>query len=274
MRHPAVAGRFYPGDADELRDTIDWCFDHPLGPGRPGSSDGTRTIASVMAPHAGYVCSGMTAAHAYRAIAEDGIPDLYVVIGPDHYGTAMGRTVLCSDDFMTPFGVCRADREVCSKLAEIFPDSSRAHAREHAVEVQLPFIQYIDPDPRIVAITMGDQSPRSAMELASVLREVCAGRDVIVIASTDMSHYIPKEDATRLDGMVLDRIADMDVAGMYRTVYENRVSMCGYGPTAVAMLFAGDGNAHVLKYIDSYDSLGLDPAAVVGYSSVTFDRTK
>ena len=272
MRLPAVAGRFYPGDAEGLRDMIEWCFDHPLGPGRPVAADGSRRIASAMAPHAGYVCSGMTAARTYRAIAEDGLPDLYVVVGPDHYGTAMGRTVLCSDDFMTPLGVCRSDREVCSKLAERFPDSPLAHAREHAVEVQLPFIQYIDPDPSIVAITMGDQSPGSAAELAGALREVCAGRDTVVIASTDMSHYIPKEEASRLDGMVLDRVADMDVPGMYRTVYENRVSMCGYGPTAVAMLFAGDGRARVLGHTDSYDSLGLDPGAVVGYSSAVFGQ--
>lgn len=272
MRPPAVAGRFYPGDAEDLRDMIEWCFDHPLGPGRPGDVDGSRRIVSAMAPHAGYVCSGMTAARTYRAIAEDGLPDLYVVVGPDHYGTAMGRTVLCSDDFMTPLGVCRSDREVCSKLAERFPDSPRAHAREHAVEVQLPFIQYIDPDPSIVAITMGDQSPRSAAELADALREACAGRDAIVIASTDMSHYILKEEASRLDGMVLDRVADMDVPGMYRTVYENRVSMCGYGPTAVAMLFAGDGRARMLGHTDSYDSLGIDPGAVVGYSSAVFGQ--
>ena len=173
---------------------------------------------------------------------------------------------------MTPLGVCRSDREVCSKLAERFPDSPRAHAREHAVEVQLPFIQYIDPDPSIVAITMGDQSPRSAAELADALREACAGRDAIVIASTDMSHYILKEEASRLDGMVLDRVADMDVPGMYRTVYENRVSMCGYGPTAVAMLFAGDGRARMLGHTDSYDSLGMDPGAVVGYSSAVFGQ--
>ena len=272
MRQPAVAGRFYPDDPEDLERMIAWCFQHRLGPGLPERTGDSRRILGAMAPHAGYMCSGMTAARTYRALKEDGLPELYVIIGPDHYGTAMGRTVLCSDDFMTPLGVCRSDREVCSNLAERFPDSPRAHAREHAVEVQLPFIQYIDPDPSVVAITMGDQSPGSGAELAGALREACAGRDTVVIASTDMSHYIPKEEASRLDGMVLDRVADMDVPGMYRTVYENRVSMCGYGPTAVAMLFAGDGRARVLGHTDSYDSLGLDPGAVVGYSSAVFGQ--
>mgnify|MGYP003247294157 FL=1 len=95
-------------------------------------------------------------------------------------------------------------------------------------------------------------------------------RDAVVIASTDMSHYIPKEEAGRLDGMVLDRVAAMDVEGMYRTVYGNRVSMCGYGPTATAMLWSEGAEARVLRHTDSYDSLGMDPGAVVGYASAVF----
>lgn len=225
-----------------------------------------------MAPHAGYMCSGMTAAHTYRAICEDGLPDVYVIVGPDHHGTAGGRTVLCSDDFLTPFGACRSDRDVCSRLAEVFPDIPRAHAYEHAVEVQIPFLQHIDPDPAIVAVMMGDQSPRAAERLASELRRACADRDAVVIASTDMSHYIPREDAARLDGMVMDRVAAMDVQGMYSVVIENRVSMCGYGPTAVAMLYADGARADVLKHTDSYDALGTDPGSVVGYSSAVFTQ--
>lgn len=270
MRLPAVAGRFYPADPDGLSDMIEWCFSHRLGPGEPSGPGDSRRIRAAMAPHAGYMCSGMTAARTYRAIEEDGLPDVYVIVGPDHYGTAMGQTVLCSDDFRTPLGVCRSDREVCSRLARRFRDDPRAHAREHAVEVQVPFIQYIDPDPSIVAITMGDQSPRSAVALAGAIEEACEGRDALVIASTDMSHYIPKAEAARLDGMVLDRVAAMDVEGMYRAVYENRISMCGYGPTAVAMLWSGDADADVLGHTDSYDSLGMDPDAVVGYGSAVF----
>ena len=272
MRQPAVAGRFYPDDPEDLERMISWCFQHRLGPGLPGRTGDSRRILGAMAPHAGYMCSGMTAARTYRALKEDGLPELYVIIGPDHYGTAMGRTVLCSEDFATPLGVCRTDREVCARLAGRFPDSPRAHAREHAVEVQVPFIQYIDPDPRIVAITMGDQSPACAAELADALREACSGRDAVVIASTDMSHYIPKEDAARLDGMVLDEVSRMDVQGMYSVVYGNRVSMCGYGPTATAMLFSEGCVPRMLGHTDSYDALGMDPGAVVGYASAVFER--
>ena len=270
MRPPAVAGRFYPDDPDELEDMISWCFRHRLGPGEPRGTGSERSIRAAMAPHAGYMCSGMTAAHTYRAMAEDGLPDVYVVIGPDHYGAAMGGTVLCSEDFLTPLGVCRTDREVCSRLARRFPDVPRAHAREHAVEVQVPFIQTIDPDPAIVAVTMGDQSPPAAAELASAVAEACADRDAVVIASTDMSHYIPKAEAAELDGAVLDRVAAMDARGMYDTVYGRRVSMCGYGPTAAAMLFSGDASAEVLRRTDSHDALGGSPDAVVGYASAVF----
>ena len=272
MRQPAVAGRFYPDDPDELEDMISWCFEHRLGPGLPEHIGDSRRIMGAMAPHAGYMCSGMTAARTYRALKEDGLPELYVIIGPDHYGTAMGRTVLCSEDFATPLGVCRSDREVCSRLARRFPNDPCAHSREHAVEVQVPFIQYIDPDPRIVAITMGDQSPGSARELALALKEACEGRDTVVIASTDMSHYIPKGDAARLDGMVLDEVSRMDVRGMYSTVYENRVSMCGYGPTATVMLFSEGCVPRMLGHTDSYEALGMDPGAVVGYASAVFER--
>lgn len=272
MRQPAVAGRFYPDDPEDLEEMISWCFTHRLGPGLPARVGDSRRISGAMAPHAGYMCSGMTAARTYRALEEDGLPELYVIIGPDHYGTAMGRTVICSEDFATPLGVCRSDREVCSRLARRFPDDPRAHSREHAIEVQVPFIQHIDPDPRIVAVTMGDQSPRSAAELAQALREACADRDTVVIASTDMSHYIPKAEAARLDGMVLDRISEMDVDGMYGAVYGNRVTMCGYGPTAVAMLFSEGCESRMLGRTDSHDALGMDPDAVVGYASAVFEQ--
>ncbi len=270
MRLPAVAGRFYPDDPDELERMLSWCFSHPMGPGEPERTGSERRIAAAMAPHAGYMCSGMTAARTYRAIQEDGLPEVYVVIGPDHYGTTGGANVVCPDDFLTPLGVCRTDGEVCARLSDHMPADASVHRWEHAIEVQVPFIQRMDPDPAVVGITMGDQSPASAADLASAIRDACADRDAMVIASTDMSHYIPKQEAARLDGMVLGDVGRMDVRGMYRTVFGNRVSMCGYGPTAVAMLFAGDAEAEVLAHTDSDDALATGPSEVVGYASAVF----
>lgn len=269
MRSPAVAGRFYPDDREGLIETIEFCFRHPLGPGMPGETGSSRRILAAMAPHAGYLASGMNAAHTFGHIKEDGLPDVYVIVGPDHYGLSPGITV-CPEAYGTPLGECTVDDEVCSELLKepwIRPSS---HPMEHSVEVEVPFIQYIDPDPRIVPIVMGDQSPASAARLAGAIRRACDGRDAIVIASTDMSHYVPKQVAQRLDSEVLDNVSRMDVEGMYRTVLGRRVSMCGYGPTAVAMAFAEGAHAEHILHTDSYDSLGMDPGSVVGYGSAVF----
>ncbi len=270
MRPPAVAGRFYPSDRDELVRAIEWCFSHPLGPGIPGDPGSERSVSAVMVPHAGYACSGMTAAHPFRSVREDGLPEAYVVIGPDHHGTAGGMNVLCSDGYLTPMGECRTHRGICSELSGMIPDVPAAHRYEHSVEVEVPFIQYIDPDPRLVPVVMGDQSPRGAASLAAAIREACEGVDILVVASTDMSHYVPKATAARLDGMVLDAVSRMDVEGMYRTVRDNRVSMCGYGPTAVAMLLSEGCAAEDVRHTDSFDSLGMDAGSVVGYGAAVF----
>ncbi len=270
MRSPAVAGRFYPSDADGLGSAIRGCFTHPLGPGLPSERGDSRSIRGIMVPHAGYMCSGMASAHAFKAVAEDGAPETYVVIGPDHHGTSLGRNVLSSEDFLTPFGACRTDKEICEALSDSIPDVPEAHAYEHSIEVELPFIQWIDPSSRVVPVMMGDQSIGSARRLAGLLKDACEGKDVVVVASSDMSHYIPKGDAARLDGMVLEKVADMDAEGMHSAVRRNRVSMCGCGPVATAMMFCEGARAEDVFHMDSFDSIGIDPGSVVGYASAVF----
>ncbi len=270
MRSPAVAGRFYPSDADGLGSAIRGCFTHPLGPGMPSERGDSRSIRGIMVPHAGYMCSGMAAAHAFKAVAEDGAPETYVVIGPDHHGTSFGRNVLSSEDFLTPFGACRTDKEICEALSDSIPDVPEAHAYEHSIEVELPFIQWIDPSSMIVPVMMGDQSIGSARRLAGLLKDACEGKDVVVVASSDMSHYIPKGDAARLDGMVLEKVAAMDAEGMHSAVHRNRVSMCGCGPVATAMMLCEGARAEDVFHMDSFDSLGIDPGSVVGYASAVF----
>ena len=269
MRYPAVAGRFYPLERDELLDSIESCFQHELGPGLPGGAGSERRIKGAMAPHAGYMCSGMTAAHTYKAIREDGLPEAYVVVGPDHYGLSPGIT-MCTEGYLTPLGECPCPMDIAENLRGKVPDMPAAHAKEHSVEVEVPFIQYIDPDAKVLPIVMGDQSFAAVRFLADALKDACRGKDVVVIASTDMSHYIPKNAAERLDGMVLERIAAMDPVGMYNTVRDNRVTMCGYGPTAVAMMFSEGAEAVGIRHTDSFDSLGFDRNAVVGYASAVF----
>lgn len=269
MRLPAVAGRFYPSDADSLKRSIEACFDSPLASGRPSRSTGRREIRGMMVPHAGYMASGPNAANSFRLLAEDGHPDAYVVIGPDHHGTCPVNT-LCSDDFLTPLGRCSVHEEICSRLSRRIPDVSDAQRYEHSIEVEVPFLQYVDPGVMIVSVMMSDQSPSAAVSLAESIREACEGYDVVFIASTDMSHYIAKDEAGRLDSMVLDRIRAMDWEGMYRVVAENRITMCGYGPTAAVMMLCEGCTPSDLKHTDSYEALGLNPESVVGYGTSVF----
>ncbi|MCL2786782.1 MAG: AmmeMemoRadiSam system protein B [Methanomassiliicoccaceae archaeon] len=269
MRYPAVAGRFYPDDKRALIDNIEKCFTHGIGPGMPGECGNKRELTAVIAPHAGYMASGMNAACAYKEIIEDGLPEVYVIIGPDHHGIPYAAAV-CGEPYVTPLGVCGVHEEVVKRIREHIPDDVRAHRYEHSVEVQVPFIQYADKNARIVPIIMGDQSKECAEYVSRVVREACEGIDRIVIASSDLSHYVPKKTAASEGKDVLDMICDLNVNGMYDVIFEQKITACGFGPMAVAMS-SGCSSAKLLKYSDSSDSLGMS-GDVVGYASVAFRR--
>jgi AmmeMemoRadiSam system protein B len=193
------------------------------------------------------------------------------VIGPDHVGVPF-KAVTCNEEYLTPLGPCKTHEEIISKLKDTAPVSCAAHKYEHSIEVQVPFIQFIDKDPRIVPIIMRDQSMVAAEKLAHSIREACKDLDVIMIASSDMAHYIPKKDAERLNSMVLERIREKDVEGMYSTIAENKISVCGYGPMATAILASEPSRIEILKYSDSWDSLKYDINSVVGYGSAVMYR--
>ncbi|MCL2607113.1 MAG: AmmeMemoRadiSam system protein B [Methanomassiliicoccaceae archaeon] len=270
MRYPVVAGRFYPNDEKALTKEIESCFTHNIGPGMPGECRNERRLEAVIAPHAGYKASGMNAAHVYKEIAEDGLPDVYVVIGPDHYGIQYDA-VLCGEPYVTPLGACKVHDETIKRLRKTIPDDVNAHKLDHSVEAQIPFIQYIDPDAHIVPIIMGDQSQECAEFLSNAVSEACSGYDHIVIASSDLSHYVPKDTAFSEGKEVMEKVCGRDVPGMYDSVYGQRITICGYGPMAVAMMTRYSG-AKLLKYSDSYDSLGVERNSVVGYASAAFYR--
>ncbi|MDO5861676.1 MAG: AmmeMemoRadiSam system protein B [Thermoplasmata archaeon] len=270
MREPAVAGRFYPSDRDALKEAVRECFLSPLASGLPDGTGHARRVRGAMAPHAGIMISGPNAANVYRRIREDGLPEAYVMIGPDHHGMSPVNT-FSSNPYATPLGVCRVHEGIADRLSRMIPDVPQAQEYEHSIEVQLPFVQFIDRDPAVIPVMMSDQSPAAAVELAHALGEACDGYDVLFIASTDMSHYIPRGEAARLDSMVLDRVADMDWRGVYSTVVENRISMCGYGPTATVMMLCEGCVASNVRHTDSYDTLGMDPDSVVGYGSAVFE---
>lgn len=266
-RNPAVAGRFYPSDREDLIEIIESCFCHELGPGTVEFSEGARTINSVIVPHAGYLASGMVAAHVFSALAKEKRPDAYIIVGPDHYGIPHDYAV-CPEPYLTPLGECKIHDEILNKLEGKIPFSVKSHRQEHSVEVIVPFIQYIDPDAKIIPIIMRNQSITSAEKLASVIRDACKGFDVVFIASSDLSHYIPDSIEKMIDGKYLEKVSSMDTEGMYHTMSEYNLSVCGNGPVATAVLFSsGCGTVKILKHSNSWDSLKYDRNAVVGYAA-------
>jgi AmmeMemoRadiSam system protein B len=213
----------------------------------------------------------MNAAHVYKAIAEDGLPEVYVIVGPDHRGIAYDAA-MCGVPYVTPLGVCGIHEEVAGKLRKMIPDDPPSHRYEHSVEVQVPFIQYIDPNARIVPIIMGDQSRECAKFLSEAIADACGGHDHIVIASSDLSHYVSKKRAYSEGKDVLEKVCGLDIDGMYNVIKERRITSCGYGPMAVAMS-SKCSDAELLKYSDSSDPLGMSDE-VVAYASVVFRGRK
>ena len=237
-----------------------------MGPGLPGNLGNLRKIRGAIAPHAGYRASGMNAAHVYKKIKEDGLPDAYVIIGPDHYGVPY-RSVMCSDTYVTPFGECRIHKGIAERLSKIIPDDPDVHIYEHSIEVQIPFLQYIDDDPHIIPIIMRDQRIDHAMELAEAIKDACEGYNVMVIASSDLSHYVNKAKAIDDDTAVMNKVVEMNIPGMYDLIMKRKITACGYGPIATAIAASGATWAELLKYSDSQDSLGGNGSEVVGYGS-------
>ncbi len=279
IREPAVAGYFYEADPKELKKRIEWCFKHPLGPGEiPEEVIGERNIIAAQVPHAGYVYSGPAAAHVYYAIYQDGKPETFIILGPNHTGVGVPVAVYAKGAWKTPLGTVDIDEEIARLLIkeEPFEDDALAHAGEHSIEVQLPFLQYLyGSDFKIVPITLMDQSYETVKKIAETLIRVIksTGRDVVVLASSDMTHYEPHEMALEKDSGALELIEDLRVEEFYGYIMKTNVSMCGYGPVAIAMFIAQYFGATglTLKYYTSGDITG-DKSWVVGYASVIFGR--
>ncbi len=267
MRRAAVAGQFYPSRARELEIILNEVFLHPLGPGSVPqlNPNGPRRIRGGVVPHAGYVFSGPVAAHFYHALARDGFPESFIIIGPNHYGVGSGVAV-ATEDFETPFGRVKIDNELARAIGrELIAMDDYAHRYEHSIEVQLPFLQFFKRDIKFVPISMLLQEYEVAVEVGKIIREAIDGRDVVVIASSDFSHYVPKKVAYQNDALAIERIINGDVKGLYEVIERHRITMCGYGPVA-AMLTAVDGKAHLLKYATSGDVHPMDE--VVSYAAI------
>ncbi|UCE38033.1 MAG: MEMO1 family protein [Thermoplasmata archaeon] len=270
MRYPAVAGQFYEGKEGALRKQIEACFLHRLGPGEiPELKSGERNIKGAVMPHAGYMFSGPVAAHVCTALAKDGFPDTFIVIGPKHGGFG-SPIAITTEEFNTPLGDVAIDMELAQKLhTGVIDNDLMAHRNEHSIEVQLPFLQFLKPDIKFVPLCIGHQTYKMAKEVGIIISKAIEGKDVVVIASTDFSHYVPKEMAEKKDKMAIDAIINLDAKSLYKTVDKYNISMCGYGPV-MAMIEAVNGSkASLLKYSTSGDVMEMRD--VVGYGAVVVE---
>ncbi|HDI12307.1 MAG TPA: AmmeMemoRadiSam system protein B [Candidatus Bathyarchaeota archaeon] len=280
IRRPSQAGMFYAGNPEDLKKQIEECFLHKFGPGKipKVAEDGPRKIIGLVCPHAGYIYSGPIAAHAYYRLAIDGKPETFVIMGPNHMGYGSAIALMNEGVWRTPLGDIEIDYGTASKIlraSELIDIDDTAHKYEHSIEVQLPFLQYLyGSEFKFVPIAFLMQDIESCREVGKALAKALEGRNAVIIASTDMTHYEPHERASRKDRLALNAIEKMNEEEFYSTVESYRISACGYGPVIaliVASKLLGAKKAEILCYKTSGDIVG-DYSSVVGYASACFTR--
>jgi MEMO1 family protein len=217
------------------------------------------------------VFSGPVAAHLYRKLWEQEPPKTVVILGPNHRGYGAGVAVT-SEAFDTPLGEVQVDGELIGDLVDdLIINDSEAHAYEHSLEVQIPFMQFIGWDPLIVPICVGAQDLETLMAVGEKLRKSISGRnDVLMIASSDMSHYVTAKVAKTLDTKAIDCVLAMDPKRLYETILKNNITMCGFAPTIIMMEALKGSKASLLKYATSGDVKPMQE--VVGYASIALER--
>jgi len=262
-RQPAVANRFYPGSPDELRRVVAQLL--------PAQSADKKTAIAAIAPHAGYVYSGKLAAQTIGSIQ---VPETAVILGPNHHGRGAAVAVSTSS-WQMPGGLVPCDTALAEAMLAASPlltADEQAHLHEHSLEVQVPFLQAMQPDLSLVAIAVSQISYDSCREVAAALVSAIAPRQdrVLLVASTDMSHYESRRAASVKDHRALDRVLELDPEGLYRTVVSEKISMCGFIPVTITLLAAkqlGATKAELIGYTDSGEASG-DTDQVVGYAGV------
>ena len=280
LRYPAVAGSWYAGTPDRLRKQITELFMHKLGPESPPSvvEVSPRNLVGLVVPHAGYMASGPVAAHAYHRLAGDGKPDVVVIFGPNHTGHGSALSILNEGTWRTPLGDVEIASETADKIlsvSKIMDVDDRAHVYEHSIELQLPLLQYLySSEFKFVPICFMMQDLESSREVGKAVAVALKGKNGLVIASSDLTHYEPQERAEKMDKMAIDAALEMDEERYYRVVETYGISTCGYGPVIAAITAAkamGATKSELLCYKTSGDVLG-DRSAVVGYASIAFTK--
>lgn len=282
IRRPAVAGMFYAGSEAALREQIKWCFEHAIGPGQLPTvgerASAPRRIIGLIAPHAGYIYSGPVAAHAFYEVAFDVQPETVVIIGPNHRGLGTPVAISYSQAWRTPLGEVSLDLDAARQIAIKAPEAALddvAHTMEHSIEVQLPFLQFLYGNGfRIVPIAILTQDVSTSMQLGEAIAAIAREKNVLIIASTDLTHYESHRSAARKDGIALEQIARMEADGLVEAVRHFDITMCGLGPVVATMTACrklGAEKVKTLRYATSGETSG-DLDHVVGYAAIKIER--
>lgn len=264
IRHQQVAGYFYPADKDKLQKDIAIM----LQVAKPEKA--FNNIFGIVSPHAGYMYSGKTAAFAYNLL-KDKFYKTVIIISPSHAEYFPGISIFDGDAYETPLGIVEIDQIMVDMLVEnskIIFRGIQGHRKEHALEVQIPFLQTVLKNFKIVPIVMGDQSKMFVDELAEKISKV-VDDNTLVVASSDLSHFYSSEEAERLDSIVEKRINEFDFEQLLKDLDDHECEACGGGPIAVMMKTASLKNIDkslVISRSDSGDVTG-DKSEVVGYLS-------
>ena len=268
LRLPIAAGTFYPGNADTLGATVRSL----LGDATAVLHKPLRQSIGLIVPHAGYAYSGHVAAAGFRAVASHGTPEVVVILGASH--TGLGAAVSLSEPghWRTPLGDVPVDSGILEALtASGLPIDAAPFAREHSIEVQLPFLQTLWPDLlRFVPVCVQSAPLTALAAAADAIAGAVAASPVLVVASTDFTHYEPEAVARELDALALERILSLDADGFCQLCARRKLSICGSGAVALLILLAhrlGWTRADLSEYATSGDVTG-DRSAVVGYAAV------
>jgi AmmeMemoRadiSam system protein B/AmmeMemoRadiSam system protein A len=272
IRKPVCAGSWYDSRKDALSQQLDLYLEQAKGKDIPQEG-----IVAIIAPHAGYVYSGPVAAHAYRLVQGQDY-ETVIIIGTSHRYAFRGCSIYPSGGYETPLGVAEIDEELAAEIAKAtgFKYHAKAHSEEHSVEMQVPFIQRTLPQAKIIPIVMGSPSKKTIASLAQAFTDSLGNKKVLIVASTDLSHFFSKEKANRVDRETTALIQDLDTNEIIKKMARNENIMCGGGPVSSVLLYAkNSGNARVelLKYLDSSHAGGPE-SRVVGYvaAAVYADR--
>ncbi len=263
IRSPAVAHQFYPGDPVTLQKTLS-----DLIP--PIDKTKKRQAFAVVSPHAGYIYSGACAGETFANVI---IPEDVVILGPNHHGHGTSVALYSEGSWDMPMGSVPINEDLANLINDSVADAAEdhlAHRFEHSLEVQVPFLQFLQPDIKIVPMVISHIPYTICEEVGKGLAQAIKkySKSVLVVASSDMTHYESRETATKKDSFAIQSIEAMDPTGLYQTIQEKNISMCGFIPATIALVAAmelGATKSELIRYTDSGETSG-DTLQVVGYA--------